>query len=65
MTTKPIRVGSRVEIVKSRAVDYRFGVVVRIEDAPRKMTGGRGITVRTESGLSSGWDAEDMRVLPA
>lgn len=61
--TSSIKVGSRVAVPTRRGF-WRTAVVLKIEDVPRKMTGGRGVSVRYDDGShGDGWDADDVRLL--
>lgn len=57
-----IQIGDRIELTTPTGL--RRGHILSIQDAPRKLTGGRGIGIRFDDGThGDGWDVDDVRVL--
>jgi hypothetical protein len=56
-----VKVGDIVRIHAWRRGPAPTGRVIDVQDAPRKMTGGRGVVIDLGArGVASGWDPEDL-----
>ncbi len=62
--TNALQIGSYVSIFLPRDERTARGTVEKIEEPPRKLTGGRGIGVRLNDGsYVDGWDVTDVHVI--